>query len=53
MAPLLLNQFRDQTGPAGLMTRPQAGAGVSVKIFVEKISLAIRLFRLTNPRKRV
>ena len=32
---LLLNEFRDQTGPAGLMRRAEAGAGVAVKIFVE------------------
>jgi hypothetical protein len=32
---LLLNQFRDETGPAGLMRRTQSGANVAVKIFVK------------------
>jgi hypothetical protein len=32
---LLLNQFRDETGPPGLMRRAEAGADIAVKIFVE------------------
>ena len=43
VAPLLLDQLRHQTGPAGLMIRTQASSGVTVKVFMEKISLAIRL----------
>ena len=42
MAALLLNQLRDQTRPAGLVIRPQARPGLTVKILVEEIALAIR-----------
>jgi hypothetical protein len=40
---LLLDQFRDEAGPAGLMRRPEAGASVAVKIFMEPIAIVIAL----------
>ena len=36
-AALLLDEFRDQAGPTGLMACAQSGAGVAVKIFVKQI----------------
>ena len=38
---LLLNEFRDQTGPTGLMRRAETGASVSVKILMEQITMSI------------
>src|ERR1700687_2785555 len=35
---LVLNQFRDEAGPAGLMRRAETGADVAMKIFVEQIT---------------
>ena len=36
---LLLNEFCDQAGPAGLMRRAKTRAGVAVKILVKQISM--------------
>ena len=41
MLALLVNKFRNEAGPAGLMRRPEAAAGVAVKIFVEPIAIMI------------
>jgi hypothetical protein len=38
---LLLDEFRDEAGPAGLMRRSEAGAGVAMKVFVEPIAALI------------
>lgn len=38
--PILLNQFCDQGGPAGLMACTDAGAVVAVKIFVKQDEIA-------------
>jgi hypothetical protein len=38
---LLLDEFGDQTSPAGLMRCPEAGTGFSVKIFVEPIAILV------------
>ena len=40
---LLLNQFRDEAGPAGLMRRAEAGAAVAMKVFVKPITILIAL----------
>ena len=40
---LLLNELRDQTRPAGLMTGAKSSAGVSVKVFVEPVEIPIVL----------
>ena len=36
---LLLNQFGDETGPAGLMRCAEPGADVAVKIFVKQVMM--------------
>jgi hypothetical protein len=41
---LLVDEFRDEAGPAGLMRRPETGAGVAVKIFMEPIAIGISRF---------
>ena len=35
---LLLNKFRDERGPAGLVRRAEARADVAVKIFVKQVT---------------
>src|SRR6202011_3886414 len=35
---LLLNQFRDESGPAGLMRRAETSADIPVEIFVKQIT---------------
>src|SRR5690349_16031117 len=44
--PILLDQFRDQGGPAGLMAGTDAGAVVAVKIFVERDEIAPMIITL-------
>ena len=53
--PILLDQFRDQGGPARLMAGTDAGAVVAVKIFVERdeiapMIIALELFRPAEDR---
>ena len=38
-----MNKFRNEAGPAGLMRRPQAGTGITVKIFMEPIAIIAAL----------
>ena len=44
--PVLLDQFRDQGRPAGLMAGTDAGAVVAVKIFVERDEIAPMIITL-------
>src|SRR4029077_819430 len=38
---LLLDEFRDEAGPAGLVRRAEAGAGIAMKIIVKQIAMSI------------
>ena len=38
---LLLDQFRDEAGPTGLMTRAESGAGVAMEVLVKPIEIPI------------
>ena len=41
----LLNEFGDQSCPAGLMTGPEAGTVIAMKMFMEKNEIApVRIF---------
>jgi hypothetical protein len=43
MFALLMNEFCNEAGPAGLMRGTEASPGIPVKIFMEPIAIAITL----------
>ena len=53
--PVLLNQFRHQSGPAGLMARAYARSIVAVEVFVKRnevapVGVGLKLFRAAKDR---
>src|ERR1700730_5181787 len=47
---LLLNEFGDDAGPAGLMRRAEASAGVAMEVFVKQIPIAVTCLVQTSRR---